>query len=462
LYLRTLTDITSCDIFTFAKNYWFALIIIIIIANFFATSASITLGQEGGNKSDILCERCIIFRLDDVQDYSFQPGALAVMDLFLSKGIKLSLGLVMNDIGNDSRIIEKVKEGSETGLFELALHAWNHVDYTTLTYEEQRNSLQMANEKMAGLFGNKSDIFLPPYGEFNNATIDATKNESIRILGSVYDDEFRYDQGKSIFISNGTDYDDIGKPVLYHVPATTLYKNLLANSWQTIPNEQLLQSIENDIKKFGYSVFTLHPQELMLIENGSVGSTLNEDELRSFSDLIDSILLKNVTATTHSELVGLPSKCSSGWNITGYFTPVENDYSGELETVLVGDEKVSRTFYKSFLDDVSIEATGKTREGDYLATYDAGETYVSHSDPLSAQGTKLEIGDIATDPSVIPTGTDHVMIPTLTPPWNNYFFAATDTGGVIKGQHVDVYTGEGKAAEQETFRITSSNNEVCY
>jgi 3D (Asp-Asp-Asp) domain-containing protein/peptidoglycan/xylan/chitin deacetylase (PgdA/CDA1 family) len=460
--MRVLTDITPCDIFTIAKNYGFVLIFIIIIVNIIAIPVPVSLGQKGEKEDAPKCNNCIIFRLDDVQDYSFQPGALAVMDLFLSKGLKLSLGLVMNDIGNDSRIIEKVREGSETGLFELALHAWNHVDYTTLTYEEQRNSLQMANEKMEGLFGNKSDIFLPPYGEFNNATIDANKNNSIRILGSVYDDEYRYDQGKSIFISNGTAYDDIGKPILYHVPATTLYKNLVANSWQNIPNEQLLQSIESDIKKFGYSVFTLHPQELMLIENGSVGSMLNEDELRSFSDLIDSILLKNVTATTHSELVGLPSKCSSGWNITGYFTPVENDYSGELETVLVGDEKVSRTFFKSFLDDVNIEATGKTREGDYLATYDAGKTYVSHSDPLAAQGTKLEIGDIATDPTVIPTGTDHVTISTLPPPWNNYFFAATDTGGLIKGKHIDVYTGEGKAAEQETFWITGSNNELCY
>ena len=368
------------------------------------------------------------------------------MDLFISKGVNLSLGVIMNDIGNDSRILEKIREGNEKGLFELALHGWNHVDYTTLSDEEQKDSLKMANEKMERLFGSKSAIFFPPYGEFDNATVDATRNDSIRILGSVFDDEYKYDEGKSIFISNGTASDDIGKPILYHVPATTLYHNLEADSWKKIPNEQLLESIENDIKRIGYSVFTFHPQELMLNENGSVGDTLNEDEVRDFSDLIDSILLNNITITTHSELVGLPSKCSSGWNITGYFTPVENDYSGELETVLVGDEKVSRTFYKSFLDDVNVEATGKTREGDYLATYDAGENYISHSDPLAAQGTKLEIGDIATDPTVIPTGTDHVAISTLTPPWNNYFFAATDTGGLIKGKHIDVYTGEGSAS----------------
>ena len=40
----------------------------------------------------------------------------------------------------------------------------------------------------------------------------------------------------------------------------------------------------------------------------------------------------------------------------------------------------------------------------------------------AAQGKILEIGDIVTDPSVIPTGTDPITISTLTSPWNNYFF----------------------------------------
>ena len=36
----------------------------------------------------------------------------------------------MNYVGNDSKIINKVREGDKKGLFELALHGWNHVDYT--------------------------------------------------------------------------------------------------------------------------------------------------------------------------------------------------------------------------------------------------------------------------------------------------------------------------------------------
>ncbi len=40
-------------------------------------------------------------------------------------------------------------------------------------------------------------------------------------------------------------------------------------------------------------------------------------------------------------------------------------------------------------------------------------------------------------------------------------FAGLDEGPSINGKHIDVFTGEGINAENETFRITSSNNKVC-
>jgi len=40
-------------------------------------------------------------------------------------------------------------------------------------------------------------------------------------------------------------------------------------------------------------------------------------------------------------------------------------------------------------------------------------------------------------------------------------FAQFTLGPSIKGKHIDVYTGEEKQAELETFRITGTENEVC-
>ena len=46
----------------------------------------------------------------------------------------------MHIIGNDSKIVDKVREGSRKGLFELAFHGWDHVDYTNMSEKEQKNS----------------------------------------------------------------------------------------------------------------------------------------------------------------------------------------------------------------------------------------------------------------------------------------------------------------------------------
>ena len=98
----------------------------------------------------VACD-CVIFRMDDVQDYWIEPAQIAPMNLFISKNQSLSLGLIMHTVGNDSKIINKVGEGYHKGLFELALHGWDHIDYSKLTEQEQQYSLQKANEKMKTL-----------------------------------------------------------------------------------------------------------------------------------------------------------------------------------------------------------------------------------------------------------------------------------------------------------------------
>jgi 3D (Asp-Asp-Asp) domain-containing protein len=67
---------------------------------------------------------------------------------------------------------------------------------------------------------------------------------------------------------------------------------------------------------------------------------------------------------------------------------------------------------------------------------------------------------IAVDNSLIDRGTQ-IVISTLPEPWNEIIFLSADEGPSIKGKHIDMFTGEGKLAENETFRITSENNKVC-
>lgn len=150
--------------------------------------------------------------------------------------------------------------------------------------------------------------------------------------------------------------------------------------------------------------------------------------------------------------------CSDGWYVTGYFTPVESDFSGPERTIYVqshGNESLKA----SFLSKVRIEGWGRTHSGWCLGRY--GGLWHRSQEPLDAGGQPLKDGTLARDPDLIPSDTE-ITIPTLPAPFDTKLFRPSDTGGAIIGKHVDVYCGEGTQAEQTTFRITGHNNRLCY
>ena len=123
-------------------------------------SEIISYGNNGSAHSNC---NCVVFRMDNIQDYWVRAGQLAAMNQFIFRNQSVTLGVIMGGIGEDSEIINKIKQGSDSGLFKLATHGWNYSDFTRLSEEEQRNSLVDSNRKMIELFGNASEIFIPPY-----------------------------------------------------------------------------------------------------------------------------------------------------------------------------------------------------------------------------------------------------------------------------------------------------------
>lgn len=170
--------------------------------------------------------------------------------------------------------------------------------------------------------------------------------------------------------------------------------------------------------------------------------------------LLLSINHHNLTAHTQNQ-----SSCSDGWYITGYYIPREDELPGDTQEVNV--ERVGpQSFSQQFLNETRTEGWGITRFGWALGYYSGG-WHRSDSGALDASGNLLSDGMIAIDRSLIPPGAQ-VQIATLPNPWSAKTFRATDIGVGITGQHIDVFTGVGRAAEEETFRITSENNRVCF
>jgi len=150
------------------------------------------------------------------------------------------------------------------------------------------------------------------------------------------------------------------------------------------------------------------------------------------------------------------SNCSSDWYITGYFTPVESDYFGDFQKISINDE--TKQFRSDFLSVVKTEGWGKTISGEYVGWY--GDSFhISHI-ALDSHGEPLLVQSVAVDSEIIKQKT-YLIIPNLPSPWNEMIFQSSDVGPSITGKHIDVYVGEGKQAELETFRITGTENDVC-
>ena len=150
--------------------------------------------------------------------------------------------------------------------------------------------------------------------------------------------------------------------------------------------------------------------------------------------------------------------CSSKWRVTGYFTPIENEYPEE-EQMQINVEKLGHSIHSTaFLDAVKIEGWGRTKEGWYLGRF--SNKWHKSKHPLNSIGKPLRTGSIATDKRVIPTGTN-LTIPTLPNHLKHQHYVSDDVGSAIKNLHVDIYTGEGRSAEKMTYEITGKDHTVC-
>jgi peptidoglycan/xylan/chitin deacetylase (PgdA/CDA1 family) len=259
------------------------------------------------------CPPCVIFRIDDISD--IRPSAsIAVMNLFLAENAPLTVGIVMNHIGKNPALMEKILEGKDKGLLELALHGYDHVYYTKLSPQEQLDQLSNANQRMHSLFFSKpSNIFIPPYDVFNNYTIDAMTKLGIRILSAG---EFMYPNSGianyPIFSLNNVVGNSNKSPVdnnnnqIIHMPRSTGFESFGDDGKSTrLPVTQILNEASSHISKYGYSVIVMHPTSFLVMQNGKYTKTVDEKEIDDLKTLIESIKSKNIHIVSFSKLAGM-------------------------------------------------------------------------------------------------------------------------------------------------------------
>jgi peptidoglycan/xylan/chitin deacetylase (PgdA/CDA1 family) len=255
-----------------------------------------------------LCN-CVIFRMDDVADDSRAMPAMAVMDAFISRNQDLSLGIIMNNFGNNSQLLSKVIEGRNKGLFELDIHGWNHVDYSALSQEVQASTMAAAKNKMYKLFGETPSVFIPPFNRFNDDTIKAMARSNLTIISSDVSHDI---SGSMYFVADGNAKSVQGAAgaVVSRLPAATYFGVIGKDekTWTNLSETQIISQAKLSIAKDGYAVILLHPQSYLLTKDGRTTNTLDGAAISELYRLIDSFSAQNVHITTFSILKGMGNK----------------------------------------------------------------------------------------------------------------------------------------------------------
>jgi peptidoglycan/xylan/chitin deacetylase (PgdA/CDA1 family) len=261
------------------------------------------LNASTGTGSNTFCN-CVVIRMDDVQDYWLNSVQVALMNLFESKNQSLSLGLIMHYVGNDSKIVNKVNQALSRGLFELDIRGWDHVNYTKMTENDQKNSLAKANLRMQHLFRTKSLVFIPPLDVFNNDTLKAMHALGLRIISSAQYEEKSFNQNRSVFVSNNN-LNKTKSTMIYHLPSTSFFKVFDKGKWVKTPLNDIMGNVTRNIKLYGYAVIVIHTQDFARYVNGVFINSVDESQMVDLSRLIDSLTSEGIHIVPFHKVVGI-------------------------------------------------------------------------------------------------------------------------------------------------------------
>lgn len=242
--------------------------------------------------------KCVIFRFDDVQGWWEHDIQKTVLSTYIHMHTKVTPAVVMVKYGNDTGVVETVKAGQRTGLFEVALHGWHHDNFSAKTLDEQTSDMAKANAKLERLNGVRSNIFVAPYDAVNNDTLKAMQANNLTVLSADAN------QLPSVFpqIDNETG--------IANVPFTVNFidqnRPLQANGKTS---QQILEEIRASIDTNGYAVLLSHPQDFALIDaSGSetmILPQINNTQLDTLKAVIAQLRESNIHVASFNELTGL-------------------------------------------------------------------------------------------------------------------------------------------------------------
>jgi peptidoglycan/xylan/chitin deacetylase (PgdA/CDA1 family) len=246
---------------------------------------------------------CIVFRLDDIQEFYLSDVQIKTMDVFQKKNASLSIGVIGYHLPLDAKLVSYLKNNLKSGHapIEIANHGWKHENFASLSLSQQVSLMNKTNQELVKTLGIRPHVFITPFNLYNNDTLKAVKQTKMSVISAGIFNEEKFVTTKGNIVANK---DLLG---LYHVPSMTDFQVNIGNEtyWTSIPKNKVIASIDSHISKYGYDVVLLHPQNFAVIVNGQYANTADKKYLDELTSIIDYAKSKHIKITTLSDIAGL-------------------------------------------------------------------------------------------------------------------------------------------------------------
>ncbi|MFQ5440877.1 MAG: Calx-beta domain-containing protein [Nitrosopumilaceae archaeon] len=259
---------------------------------------------------------CVIFRMDDVQDFFMQNLQTTIFADFTSRGEHVSIGPIANFYGTDSIVNDAAEAGEDSGLFEVFDHGWNHTNFSLMTPADQLANMTAAQGILATHFNAPPNVFVPPFNAYNADTISAMVTNNMDIIGSQPGLEL--DLG-DIFMADGTS--NITDPSgIYHLPVDAFFEEPQPPSPPIDHTAtSILADIDASIAERGYAVVLLHAFEFSQFTgvwpNRVYTDVIDTAQFQDLTDVIDGVIAKGYPIRTFNQVIAFNGTVSVG-NVT--------------------------------------------------------------------------------------------------------------------------------------------------
>jgi peptidoglycan/xylan/chitin deacetylase (PgdA/CDA1 family) len=231
---------------------------------------------------------CVAFKIVNVEDYWLNDVQNNLISTFSDNEIPVTVSILGKFFGADPKVVDFLKQKiqDKNNQLTVAIGGWESADHSLYSTEEQSSSIKQTNKQLSTIFGFDSNIFSPPFGKFNNSTLDVLKQNNISYISSVI----------------STDSPNL-KSTPIHIPETSYIPNLLEDN-QSLNGtvvEKVLAKIQAQQKQYGYALVSMQPSDFA-VKDGEFKNQVNKDRIQILEELISHLKENNIKIVSLTDI----------------------------------------------------------------------------------------------------------------------------------------------------------------